>query len=98
MIRVDIDRQQVAAFCRVHHIRRLAVFGSALRGDFRPDSDVDVLVDFEPSARIGFIALARAARELSAIMGRRVDLVPQSGLKALIRDQVMAEAEVLFAQ
>ncbi|MCX5654785.1 MAG: nucleotidyltransferase family protein [Planctomycetota bacterium] len=98
MIHVAVDKERVAAFCRSHHIRRLAVFGSAVRDDFGPESDVDVLVEFEPEAHVGFVALARAARELSAIVGRRVDLVPQSGLKPLVRDAVMAEAEVLFAQ
>jgi len=97
MIHLEIDEQQIAAFCRTHHVWRLAVFGSALRDDFGPDSDVDVLVEFEPGAHVGFVALARAARELSGLLGRRVDLVPQSGLKPLIRDQVLAEAEVLFA-
>jgi predicted nucleotidyltransferase len=98
MIHVAIDRQQVAAFCRKHQIRRLAVFGSALRDDFGPESDVDVLVEFEPDARVGFLALARAARELASILGRRVDLVPQNGLKPLIRDEVLAGAEVLFEE
>lgn len=96
MIHVAVDREQIAGFCRKHHIRRLAVFGSALRKDFRPTSDIDVLVAFHPSARVGFLALACASRELSAILGRRVDLVPQSGLKPSIRDEVLAEAEVLF--
>ena len=98
MIRVAVDKQQMAASCRKHRIRRLAVFGSALREDFGPESDVDVLVEFQPGARVGFLALARAARELSAIFGRRVDLVPQGGLKPLVRDEVLAEAEVLFAE
>jgi hypothetical protein len=98
MIHVEVDRKQIAAFCREHRIRRLAVFGSALRKDFGPESDVDVLVEFQGGARVGFLALARASRELSAIVGRRVDLVPQGGLKPLIRDEVLAEAEVLFEQ
>jgi hypothetical protein len=98
MIRVAVDKQQMAALCRKHRIRRLAVFGSALREGFGPESDVDVLVEFQPGARVGFLALARAARELSAIFGRRVDLVPQGGLKPLVRDEVLAEAEVLFAE
>jgi uncharacterized protein len=97
MIHVAADKFEIATFCRRHHIRRLAVFGSALREDFRSDSDVDVLVQFEPQARVGFLAMARAARELSTLLGRRVDLVPQAGLKPLIRDEVLAEAEVLFA-
>ena len=74
------------------------MFGSVLREDFGPESDVAVLVEFEPGARVGVLALARAARELSAVLGRRVDLVPQSGLKALIREEVLASAEVLFAE
>lgn len=98
MIRVAVDKQQMAALCRKHRIRRLAVFGSALREGFGPESDVDVLVEFQPGARVGFLALARAARELSAIFGRRVDLVLQGGLKPLVRDEVLAEAEVLFAE
>ncbi|MBE3069653.1 MAG: nucleotidyltransferase family protein [Planctomycetes bacterium] len=98
MVHLEINRDEVARFCRARQIRRLAVFGSVLRETFRPDSDVDVLVEFEPGSRVGFLALARAARELSAILGRRVDLVPQGGLKPLIRDDVLAEAEVLFAE
>jgi predicted nucleotidyltransferase len=98
MIHVAVDKQAIASFCRRNQIRRLAVFGSALRDDFRADSDVDVLVEFESEARVGFVALARAARELSELLGRRADLVPQSGLKPLIRDEVLAGAEVLFAK
>jgi uncharacterized protein len=97
MIHVAADKREIAAFCRRHHIRRLAIFGSALREDFRAESDVDVLVQSEPGAHVGFLALARAERELSTLLGRRVDLVPQEGLKPLIRDEVLAEAEVLFA-
>jgi predicted nucleotidyltransferase len=97
MINVAVDKEQVAAFCRKHHVRRLAAFGSVLRQDFRPDSDVDVLVQFEAEARVGFLTLAGMARELSSILGRQVDLVPQEGLKPLLRDEVLAEAEVLFA-
>jgi len=96
MIQVEIDKERIARFCRKHRIRRLALFGSVLREGFRPESDVDVLVRFDPAAPVGFLALARAARELSAVLGRRVDLVPQDGLKPLIRDEVLAEAEVLF--
>jgi len=97
MIHVNVDRSELAAFCRRQHIKELAVFGSALRDDFGPASDVDVLVEFEPEARIGFLALARAARELSAIFGRRIDLIPKSGLKPRLRAPVLAAAEVLFA-
>jgi len=97
MIHVDVDRSELADFCRRRHIKELAVFGSALRDDFGPASDIDVLVEFEPEARIGFLALARAARELSSLFGRRVDLIPKNGLKPRLRTEVLAGAEVLFA-
>jgi len=97
MIHVDVDRSLLAAFCRRRHIRELAVFGSAVRDDFGPESDVDVLVEFEPEARIGFLAMARAARELSSLFGRKIDLIPKSGLKPRLREPILAAAEVLFA-
>jgi len=82
--------------CQRHHVRQLALFGSVLRDDFRPDSDVDVLVEFEPRARIGFMALGRLQRELAALFQRPVDVVPRDGLKPLIRDQVLSDAEVVY--
>jgi hypothetical protein len=75
----------------------LAVFGSALRRDFREDSDVDILVTFAPDARIGLIAFVKMEQELSGILGRKVDLVTKSGLKPRIRDEVLAEARLLYA-
>ncbi len=95
--RINIPDQELADVCRRHHVRRLALFGSVLRDDFRPDSDVDVLVDFEPQAHIGFVALGRLQRELAALLQRPVDVVPRDGLKPLIRDQVLSSAEVLYA-
>ena len=68
-----------------------------MRDDFGPESDVDVLVEFEPEARIGFLAMARAARELSSLFGRKIDLIPKSGLKPRLREPILAAAEVLFA-
>jgi hypothetical protein len=97
MIQIEIDRDRVAAFCRRHRIRRLALFGSAVRPGFGADSDVDVLVEFDAGARVGFLALARAARELSALLGRRADLVLRTGLKPLIRKEVLSQEEVIFA-
>lgn len=94
---VEVPKQELADFCRRHHIRRLAVFGSVLREDFGPESDVDVLVEFEPTAQIGFIALSRMQRELSELLERPVDLVPKAGLKPKIRDAVLASAEELYA-
>lgn len=96
-IKIDIPGDKVAEFCRRHRIRRLSLFGSVLREDFRADSDVDVLVEFEPEAKIGFIALSRMQRELSALLQRQVDIVPRSGLKPVIRDSIMADEEVIYA-
>jgi len=95
--RIQVPEKQIAAFCRRNQIRRLALFGSVLRDDFRPDSDVDVLVAFEAGARVGFLALGRMQRELSALLGRSVDLVPLEGLKPTVREQVLPRAEVLYA-
>jgi predicted nucleotidyltransferase len=95
--RINISKDQMAAFCRRYRVRRLAVFGSVLREDFRPDSDVDVLVEFEPDAQVGFLALSRMQRELSTLMGRPVDLVPREGLKPKIREAVLSSAEELYA-
>jgi len=96
-LRLDIPKDAVAAVCRKYQVREPSLFGSALRDDFRPDSDLDLLVSFQPEARVGFVTLARLARELSAVLDRKVDLVPKEGLKRAIRAEVLAEAEVLFA-
>lgn len=84
------------ALCRRYKVRELSIFGSAIRADFRADSDIDLLVQFDPSARIGFLALAALQRELSDLLGRKVDLVPKDGLKPLIRDSVVSGAKVLY--
>jgi predicted nucleotidyltransferase len=68
-----------------------------LREDFGPGNDVDVWVAFEPGARVGFLALGRMQRELSALLGRPVDLVPRDGLKSMVREEVLPRAEVLYA-
>jgi uncharacterized protein len=93
--RIAIDRERLAGFCRRNHIRRLALFGSVLRDDFRPDSDVDVLVEFEPGHVPGlrFFALER---ELSEILGRKVDLNTPSFLSPYFRRRVLAEVEVQY--
>ena len=77
--RIAIPEERIVEFCRRNHVRSLALFGSALREDF-PDSDVDLLVEFEPAARFGFLALSRMQRELSDLLGRTVDLVLRDGL------------------
>ncbi len=88
----------LADFCRRNSVCELSLFGSVARGEDRPGSDVDVLVEFSPDARVGFLMLGRMSRELAELAGRKVDLVPKSGLKPMIREQVLDEAEVLFAE
>ncbi|MDI6772225.1 MAG: nucleotidyltransferase family protein [bacterium] len=95
--RIPIDHQQVADFCRRHRIRKLALFGSVLREDFGPESDVDVLVEFEPGHVPGLAFIAIEA-ELSGILGRKVDLNTPGFLSRYLRDRVLAEAEVQYAQ
>ena len=94
---VSIDRNQVAEFCRRHHIRKLALFGSVLREDFRPDSDVDVLVEFEPGHVPG-LAFFEMQEELSTLVGRRVDLSTPAFLSRYFRDRVLAEAQTQYAR
>lgn len=94
--RIAIDRERIAAFCRKHHIRKLALFGSVLRDDFRPDSDVDVLVEFEPGATPGLIRLAGMEIELSEMLKRKVDLRTPAELSRYFRDRVVKEAQVQY--
>jgi predicted nucleotidyltransferase len=97
--RVTFSKERVTSFCRQHHIRRLALFGSVLRDDFRPDSDVDVLVEFEPAFVPGLLSIARMERELSEIFGgRQVDLRTPEDLSRYFRKDVLREAEVQYAQ
>jgi uncharacterized protein len=96
--RIDVPKGKIADFCRKHHIRKLALFGSVLREDFRPDSDVDVLVEFEPGQVVG-LRLIRIEEELSQLLGGyRVDLVTPKFLNRRIRDRVLAAAEVQYAE
>ena len=90
---------QVTAFCRRNHIRKLSLFGSVLRKDFSPGSDVDVLVEFDPNYIPGLIRLAGMERELSDLLGgRRVDLRTPEDLSPYFRDEVLASAEVQYAE
>ena len=95
--RIPVHSRQISGICRRYHVRRLALFGSVLRDDFRPDSDVDVLVAFEPEARVGFVTLSRMQRELSVLFKRPVDLVPMDGLKPVIRESVLSSAQDVYA-
>jgi predicted nucleotidyltransferase len=96
-IRLQLPQQELAAFCRRHHIRKFAIFGSVLREDFRPDSDLDVLVDFEPGHTPGLIRLAGMELELAGLIGgRKVDMNTPLSLSRFFRDDVMAEAEAVY--
>jgi hypothetical protein len=94
---LDVADEQVAAYCRKNRIKELSVFGSVLRSDFRADSDIDLLIEFMPEARVGLIAFSRMQRELSAIIGRPVDLVPKDGLKSYIRQAVLDSSRIVYA-
>jgi len=96
-LRIHVDQERLGAFCRQHHIARLAFFGSVLREDFRPDSDVDVLVWFEPGQTPGFFRLIAMQMELTEIIGRKVDLRTPEDLSRYFRDEVVAQAEVQYA-
>ena len=91
-VNISIDRQKIAEFCRRHHIRKLALFGSVLRDDFGPDSDVDVLVEFE-TGHVPGLAFFDIEAELSQILGRNVDLSTLQFLSRYFRDEVLNEAE-----
>jgi uncharacterized protein len=93
--RIPISQETIADFCRRHHIRRLALFGSVLRDDFGPDSDVDVLVEFEPGHVPG-LAFFDMQDELSALFGRQVDLNTPGFLSPYFRDAVLASARSLY--
>jgi len=93
---VDIPQKQVAEFCRRRHIRKLALFGSAVRGELRPDSDIDVLVRFEPDQVIG-LDIMDIEEELSRILGgRNIDLVNEKYINPRLRSRILAEAEVQY--
>ncbi len=96
---IKVKREMIADFCRRNHIARLSFFGSVLRDDFRPASDIDVLVEFEPEHVPGLFRLASMERELSALLeNRKVDLRTPQDLSRYFRDEVIAAAEVQYAQ
>ena len=95
---VFVPLEAIAAFCKVNGIRRLSLFGSALTDRFRPESDMDVLVEFEPAHTPGLLGMSRLERELSAIFqGRKVDLRTAEDLSRYFRQQVLSEAELCYA-
>jgi len=94
---ITLPKEKIEEFCRRNHIRKLALFGSALRNDFRADSDLDVLVEFDPK-HIPGLAFFGMAQELSRIFGRQVDLNTPQFIHSDFRKQVQAEARVLYEQ
>jgi predicted nucleotidyltransferase len=92
---VDIPQDKLAEFCRRHRIRKLALFGSVLRNDFGEDSDIDVLVEFEPGTAVG-LSFFSIERELSLLLGRKVDLNTPGFLGKYLRNQILSEAEVKY--
>ena len=97
-LKPEISRAELEEFCRSRHIRKLSLFGSTLRGNARPDSDVDLLVEFQPNSRVGLIQMARIERELSELIGRKVDLRTPADLSRYFRDEVLREAEVQYEE
>lgn len=95
---VAIPHAAIRDFCRTHAVRELAIFGSAVRDDFSPDSDIDVLIDLAPDARVGLVTLQRMRDELAGIFGRPVDLLTRNGLNRHIRDQILLDAEIIHAE
>jgi predicted nucleotidyltransferase len=95
--RISFSEARLAEICRRYHVRELRLFGSALRDDFHDASDIDVLVEFDPGARVGFFGLARLQRELSTLFSRPVDVVPKQGLNPAIRQSVLNTSEVIYA-
>jgi predicted nucleotidyltransferase len=94
---LEFSEAALKRLCREFHVRELSLFGSVLRPDFHEASDVDLLVEFDPEARVGLLALSRLQRELADLFGRKVDLVPKGGLKPAIRQEVLAQARTLYA-
>lgn len=94
---IEVPLDEIEETCRRYHVRELAVFGSALRDDFRDDSDIDLLVEFDPDARIGLIRFYQLQFELERALRRSVDLVSKPGLHRLIRENVLQTSEVVYA-
>lgn len=94
---IQLDPEFVAGFCQRHHVQRLSLFGSVLTDRFRPESDVDFLIQFEPEHVPGFFALARMQFELEAVVGKPVDLRTPKDLSRYFRDEVLRSAEVQYS-
>lgn len=93
---IEIDREQLAVFCRKHHLTKLALFGSVLTDRFGPDSDVDVLFEYDPEHVPTLFAVVRMERELSGILGRKADMRTPRDLSRYLRDEVVQNAAVQY--
>jgi predicted nucleotidyltransferase len=93
----QVDLPSLSEVCRRYGVKELALFGSAVRGEMRPESDLDIMVEFEPGARIGLIKFESLVEELESLAGRRVDLVTKRGLKPWVRPQALKDARVIYA-
>ncbi len=93
----QLDSSSLVELCRRYGVKELSLFGSAVRGEMRPESDIDIMVEFEPGVRVGLIKFESFVEELESLAGRRVDLVTKRGLKAWVRPQVLKDARVIYA-
>lgn len=93
---IDLPLEQIAEICRRYHVRELAVFGSAARGELRADSDIDLLVEFEPAAKVSYFDLFAMESELGSLLGRKVEATTRSGLKPWIRPLVEQGAQTIY--
>ena len=94
---IQVDAAALANVCAMYRVTELSVFGSAARGELRPESDVDLLVAFEEEARVTLFTLVELQADLSELFGRHVDLVPKAGLKLALRSEILATARILYA-
>jgi predicted nucleotidyltransferase len=95
---IEFPKQEIKEFCKKHSIRKLSLFGSALRDDFTPESDLDILVEFDPAHIPGLIRLAGMELELSKILGRKVDMRTAQDLSPYFREDVLSSAKVQYAE
>jgi predicted nucleotidyltransferase len=97
-MKIQFNNQLIKEFCQKNYVRRLALFGSVLRKDFNPESDVDILIEFAPGHKPDFFMFVQMEEQLSRILGgRKVDLVTQKSLNRRIRNKILDEAETLYA-
>ena len=94
---IEVDKAQLAGLCRRYYVRELSLFGSAARGEMRPDSDIDLLVEFLPNAEVGLVEHAGLMLDLEKLLGRKVDLVSKNALNPRIRPYVLADARLVYA-